>query len=90
MLAGACALPVSHPFQKQKSELTQKMEEKRLRRERRAAEARRRKDQKRAEEERALRERMGYTTREADRLRAKLKNHVVRAARGRGREALLR
>eukprot|EP00752_Nemacystus_decipiens_P016258 g14538.t1 len=78
-------------LERQKMELNKKLEEKRKRREQREADSRRRKEKrKRDDEARALRQQMGSSAKEADRLRAKLRGHAQQTARARAREALWR
>lgn len=75
----------------QKTELNKRLEEKRKRREQREADSRRRKEKRRRDDEaRALRQQMGSSAKEADRLRAKLRGRAEQTARARAREALWR
>ncbi|CAB1114525.1 unnamed protein product [Ectocarpus sp. CCAP 1310/34] len=72
-------------------ELNKRLAEKKKRRELREAESRRRKEKRaRDEEAKALRKRMGSSVKEADRLRAKLRDRAEQTGRVRAREALWR
>eukprot|EP00903_Cladosiphon_okamuranus_P010836 g10237.t1 len=78
-------------LERQKMDLNERLEEKRKRREQREADSRRRKEKRRRDDEaRALRQRVGSSAKEAERLRAKLRGRAEQTARARAREALWR